>query len=376
MVMSPPRPVSPPISPDDAPDTSRFFDLFADRKWGLLLSLAFLTLTVYGTSAVVFLTRTLLTGGPAQRDADLILVLNSLVSAFLSVGILRGFIPLQRALSRNWQKYAVLLGLTLLITLGLQRLLWNAALKNLLLHPSPAHFQANLFYLLSPLTAVGLYFTIWQRSTTFRRTISRQAYELVQLNHLKTQAELTALQARINPHFLYNTLNSISSLVYSNPAQADEMVVGLSKLFQAVTRSSGQLLASVREETSLITSYLELEQVRFGTRLSYTITLQPEIETAEIPRFLLQRLVENAVKHGVDGHLGAGEIGVDIRREGNQLQLIVTDTGEPFAARLLVGYGLTSISETLRLLYGDKASLTLQNTPRKQAIIQLPLGDD
>ncbi|GAB3931267.1 hypothetical protein GCM10028804_42970 [Larkinella terrae] len=347
--------------------------MFSDPVQGMAFSLVFLLLTVYGMSAILFLTQTLVRSVSPFDDVDLIRVLSSLLSAVLALGILALFVRAEKRLSTNALKYAVLFGITALLTLGVQKLMWVYAFKHLLQHPSPAHFQQNALYLFSPAIAACLYFYSWQRSNSFSRTIRRQEYELARLAQLKTQAELTALQARINPHFLYNTLNSISSLVYKHPAKADEMVIELSKLFQATTQASSRLMAPLADELRFVKGYLRIEHYRFGDRLRYAIEVDPDVSQLEIPRFLLQPLVENAIKHGISRQLGVGHILVSIRRQGANLHITVRDNGEPFPAQAVNGYGLMSINETLRLLYEGQASLTLQNAPEKQVLIRIPV---
>ncbi|WP_461094012.1 sensor histidine kinase [Spirosoma gilvum] len=361
-------PLSPPIS-----EKSQLLDMFSDPVRGIAFSLVFLLLTVYGMSAILYLTQMLIRVGSLYDDTDLIRVLSSLLSAGMALGILAAFVQIENQLPTNAIKYLVLFGLTCLLTLGVQKLMWVYAFKHLLHHPSPAHFQQNVVYLFSPAIAVCLYFYSWQRANSASRIIRRQEYELARLAQLKTQAELTALQARINPHFLYNTLNSISSLVYKQPAKADEMVVELSKLFQAATNASAQLVAPITDEVAFVTGYLRIEQYRFGNRLQYTIEVDPDVGQVEIPRFLLQPLVENAVKHGISNQLGVGQILVSIGRQGSNLHITVRDNGDSFPSQAVNGYGLMSIHETLRLLYEGRASLMLQNAPDKQVLIQIPL---
>ncbi|WP_162389497.1 sensor histidine kinase [Spirosoma endbachense] len=348
-------------------------DMFADPARGMLFSLVFLLLTVYGMTAVLFMTQTLVTTPLVYADGDQIRILSSLLSVALAYGILTQFVRFEKRLATPWLKYTVLFGLTGLLTLALQRLVWIYVLDQFLQHPGPANFQRNVIYLFAPAIAVCLYFFLWQRAHSFSRTIRHQSYELARLNQLKTQAELTALQARINPHFLYNTLNSISSLVYTQPAKADEMVVELARLFQATTNASAQILAPVADEMNFVRGYLRIEQVRFGSRLRYHLEVDPAVNKVKIPRFLLQPLVENAVKHGLNDRLADGFIRVGLHQVDHWLHITVGDNGEPFPQQAIIGYGLTSIKETLQLLYEGQASLSLQNAPTKQVLIRIPL---
>ncbi len=348
-------------------------DMFADPARGVLFSLVFLLLTVYGMTAVLFMTQTLLTTPLVYADGDQIRVLSSLLSVALAYGILTQFVRFEKRLATSGLKYSVLFGLTCLLTLSMQRLVWIYVLDQYLQNPGPANFQRNVIYLFAPAIAVCLYFFLWQWAHAFSRTIRQQSYELARLNQLKTQAELTALQARINPHFLYNTLNSISSLVYTQPAKADEMVVELARLFQATTNASAQIVAPVADEMNFVRGYLRIEQYRFGPRLRYNLAVDPAVDQVAIPRFLLQPLVENAVKHGLSDRLTDGFIQVSLHQVDNWLHITVGDNGPSFPQQAIIGYGLTSIKETLQLLYEGQASLSLQNTPIKQVFIRIPL---
>ncbi|MBC7892086.1 MAG: histidine kinase, partial [Sphingobacteriaceae bacterium] len=184
--------------------------------------------------------------------------------------------------------------------------------------------------------------------------------------------ELDALQAKINPHFLYNALNSIASLVHLDPDKAEEMTLLLSKFFRYSTAAKSQYHDTVEHELELVSTYLDVEKVRFDERLSYTIELEDErLHEALIPRFLLQPLVENAIKHGISKRAGEGKIRLVIGREGTQLLLRLHDNGPPFPETLQGGYGLQSIRDKLRLLGGEGARLELVNGPNKHVRVVL-----
>ncbi|RZK17261.1 MAG: hypothetical protein EOO43_13665, partial [Flavobacterium sp.] len=123
--------------------------------------------------------------------------------------------------------------------------------------------------------------------------------DLVKLNQSKTQAELQALQSKINPHFLYNSLNSIVSLIHENPDKAEEMTLKLSKLFRYSINSQKENFCSIKEEVEILNTYLDIEKVRFGNRIHFIIDVPKEFEHILVPRFLLQPMVENALKHGL-----------------------------------------------------------------------------
>jgi two-component system, LytTR family, sensor kinase len=234
--------------------------------------------------------------------------------------------------------------------------------------------QANFsfLYMIIPSIVACIYFFFWQRSRQITRKISEQEFQLVNLEKLKTKAELDALQARINPHFLHNSLNSIASLVHTNPDKAEQMTLLLSKLFRYTTGTKDQHFNAIANELEIVKTYLVIEQVRFEDRLIYTVDLEKGLENKEIPRFLLQPIVENAIKHGISKIATQGEIHVRITQEDNYLRLAVHDNGPAFLDNFFTGYGLQSIQDKLKLLYGKQAQLDIQNTDYKQVIIKIP----
>jgi len=203
--------------------------------------------------------------------------------------------------------------------------------------------------------------------------IKDKELQLLKLNDLKTQAELKTLQARINPHFLYNALNSIASLIQDEPAKAEEMTLKLSRLFRYSINTQDANWASVREELDMVNTYLDIERVRFGDRISFFTTADESVRDEMIPRFILQPLVENALKHGLKDKASHGTLGVGIHRAGEWLAVSVSDNGIPFPAGLLAGYGLQSTSDKLNLLYGNRWKMNFINAPEKKITLELPL---
>ncbi len=213
------------------------------------------------------------------------------------------------------------------------------------------------------------------------RKMTEQEVRLLSLDKLKTRAELDALQAKINPHFLYNALNSIASLVHDNPDKAEEMTLLLSKLFRYSTGRDGDLFASLADELEMVKTYLQVEQVRFGNRLTFSVDVaDPKLVELKLPQFLLQPIVENAIKHGIAKRADAGRIDVRIYEKKRDqtdgptdLYLCVHDNGPAFSDEMGGGYGLRSIQDKLKLLYGNDARLELQNWPVKQVLIRIKL---
>ena len=204
------------------------------------------------------------------------------------------------------------------------------------------------------------------------RKLSEQEFQLLNMEKLKTRAELDALQAKINPHFLYNALNSIASLVHEDPDKAESMTLHLSKLFRYTTGRDGSHFSSLADEIDMVKTYLQVESVRFGDRLTFTISpITEAVSQTQIPQFLLQPVVENAIKHGIAKRADGGLIDIQITEDAGWLTLCVHDNGPAFPDTMGAGYGLRSIQDKLRLLYGEAATVTLQNDPKKQVIIKL-----
>lgn len=185
--------------------------------------------------------------------------------------------------------------------------------------------------------------------------------ELIQLRELKTRAELNALQSKINPHFLYNALNSIAGLAHQNADKVEHMALALSKLFRYSINKEEDDFATVQSEVEMVTIYLDIEKVRFGEKLEYSLNVAPEVEQERIPKFILQPLVENAIKHGLSQITGTGRLVVEIFKTGSNLCIRVSDNGPDFPNDMMTGYGLQNIYEKLDILYPRRYEVTLQN---------------
>lgn len=204
--------------------------------------------------------------------------------------------------------------------------------------------------------------------------LKEKEMELLKLKQLKTEIELQALQAKINPHFLYNALNSIVSLIHENPDKAEDMTIKLSKLFRYSINTMQENFCTIEEEIDILNTYIDIEKVRFANRISFKISYDPILAKKRIPRFLLQPLVENALKHGLKDMPENGELIVDIKSEEEGLQCLVYDNGIPFPEEISSGYGLQSTFDKLNLLYDDKYDVQLNQQPKKHIKITIPLS--
>jgi two-component system, LytTR family, sensor kinase len=173
------------------------------------------------------------------------------------------------------------------------------------------------------------------------------------------EARLEALSAQLQPHFLFNTLQAISTLIPRDPAGAEKMLAHLADLLREVLRHGDKKEILLREELRVLEAYLEISRRRFGDRLTIEIETQPDVLDAKVPFFVLQPLVENALHHGVGARSGPATVSVFARREGDKLVLIVADDGPGTNGEIRKGIGLTNTVARLEELYGDGASLAV-----------------
>ena len=194
---------------------------------------------------------------------------------------------------------------------------------------------------------------------------NRSEIERLRLSTNVKEAELRALKSQVNPHFIFNSLNSLRALIDENPARAREAVTQLANLLR-YSLQSGQLeTVPFEDELRIVNDYLALEQVRHEERLRVRLDIAPETLALPIPPLLLQTLVENAVKYGISDRPEGGEIAIIARRESDSLMLRVTNPGDlsaPASRRRAVstGVGLRNAAERLRLLFGERATLKLR----------------
>jgi signal transduction histidine kinase len=207
---------------------------------------------------------------------------------------------------------------------------------------------------------------------------NRSEIERFRLMTTVKDAELRALKSQVNPHFIFNSLNSLRALIEEDPVRARQAVTQLANLLR-YSLQSGQLeTVPFEEELSIVNDYLALEQVRHEERLRLRLDVAPDTLQLPIPPMLLQTLVENAVKYGISTRPEGGEIAIVARRENGSLRLQVTNPGElnaPLTRPASTGLGLNNAAERLRLLFGERATLQVRadspHTVMAEAIIPL-----
>jgi two-component sensor histidine kinase len=208
--------------------------------------------------------------------------------------------------------------------------------------------------------------------------LNRSEIERFQLMSSVKEAELRALKSQVNPHFIFNSLNSLRALIDEDPARARMAVTQLANLLR-YSLQSGQLeTVPFEDELDVVNDYLALEQVRHEERLRLRLDIGPDVNRLPIPPMLLQTLVENAVKYGVTTRAEGGEIAIIARNEGGALRIQVTNPGEVArdARGASTGVGLHNAAERLRLIFGEKATLRLRSDRPAQVVAEavIPLA--
>jgi LytS/YehU family sensor histidine kinase len=184
-----------------------------------------------------------------------------------------------------------------------------------------------------------------------------------------SEAQLAALESRVNPHFLFNTLNSIAALTRQDAAKVERMTTQLAALMRSSLDQHAMPLVPLEQEVQAVRHYLEIEQVRFGNRLRYEIRLVDEAAHALVPRLALQTLAENAVKYAVSPRRAGATVLITARLLDGRVSLDVTDDGPGFAASTIPdGHGLALIRDRLRRLFGDDAALSVASREGRTTI--------
>ncbi len=211
-----------------------------------------------------------------------------------------------------------------------------------------------------------------------RENMARQVTETARLNEELSKAQLAALRRQIEPHFLYNALNSVAGLVRDarNDA-AVNMIVGLSEFLRRSAEDSHRAQVALQEEVEYLQRYVAIQKARFGERLQVSVEIPPGLLRAQVPNLLLQPLVENAIKHGIATRVAGGTVRVvGACRDGN-LCLSVYNDGPGLPAAPQTGVGIGNLRERLHILHGDKSELLLRNANPGgvEVLVQLPFSE-
>lgn len=221
------------------------------------------------------------------------------------------------------------------------------------------HFNLLIYFAL-----VGLYqaFDYYRRFREREKRAAQLELEAAQLETQLTRAQLDALKMQLHPHFLFNTLNTISVLMREDVEVANRMLLRLSELLRVALKNTSANEVTLRQELDFLRSYLEIEQTRFQDRLKIKIEAAPDTLKARVPNLILQPLVENAIRHAVAPRVGETKVEIRAARQNGHLRLSVSDNGEGIVEKSVKpnGIGLTNTRARLEKLYGANQEFLLQ----------------
>ena len=251
---------------------------------------------------------------------------------------------------------------------------------SLAISPGPGRntlFSAELDFLREVCLAIGRRLEAIDREKENIERARREAQLVKQL----VEAELRALRAQVNPHFLFNSLNSVAALITAEPRAAEEMIIRLAKIFRHVLTHHDRPFSSINEEISFLETYLEIEKVRFGERLQVNFDIQESVAQLTVPTLILQPLVENSIKHGLGPKVGENQLTIRARQRTDYLELTVEDNGvgasvpKKVSEQGSTGLGLRNVEERLQTVYRGAARFFFESQPRigSRAQILIPI---
>jgi sensor histidine kinase YesM len=217
------------------------------------------------------------------------------------------------------------------------------------------------------------------RTAALQLTAHHHQLQQHELRDATARAQMQALQAQINPHFLFNTLNVLASLIHSNPAKAERLTEELADIFRYALESTRAEWVKIEDELHFIESYLEIEKARFEERLSYSFEVDGAMRSLRIAPMLLQPLVENAIKHGISPKIEGGAIKISANAAGDRVVIVIEDSGvghKSVSRHRGTGIGLRNVRERLQHLYGGSGTLLLEDAESggTRAVLELPEG--
>ena len=202
----------------------------------------------------------------------------------------------------------------------------------------------------------------------------QQEIELLRQAHGAAEAQLQLLKLEMQPHFLFNALHAVSAQIHSNPTAANETLVLVSDMLRHAVETTRLQEVPLREELAILRLYAQIQQVRFGDRLRVTWDVDDATLDAAVPHMILQPILENAIKHGLEAHSDAGKIVISSRIEGNNLSLAIRDDGPGIqapSARRGAGLGLLNVRDRLAQLHGDKQALEVTAAPQGGTLVTI-----
>ncbi|HUB18810.1 MAG TPA: histidine kinase [Acidobacteriaceae bacterium] len=265
----------------------------------------------------------------------------------------------------------------------LEEMIWVLFFPGVPIDRPPMNYWHRLTFQLNA-EFVGSLAIFWSAFLFFRGVVYYQKFRekettAARLQMQLVQARLAALRMQLNPHFLFNAMNSISSLMRTDVNAADAMLEQLSSLLRITLERGEVQLIPLQKEVEFVEVYLAMQNLRYADRVKQTLFVEPELHDALVPALILQPLVENAYVHGLSKCPGNGELTIEIRRDGKRLRMSVVNSGNGLNGAgkepARTGVGLANVRDRLRLHYGDRGSLTVREVGmgRVNVTIALPL---
>jgi two-component system LytT family sensor kinase len=223
----------------------------------------------------------------------------------------------------------------------------------------------------------GMYIIPWTMIYYFIHYIDKsrkQQFDTLKLESLVKELELKTIKSHINPHFIFNSLNSIRALIDENPGRARTAITELSNILRSSMQTEKQETVSFEKELDIVKDYLALEHIRFEDRLKVEYHIDEDTLDQPIPPMMLQTLVENAIKHGISKQVDGGTVKISSEFKEDFHELVIRNTGHLNGSRNADGFGLASTRNRLQLLFGDKANFDIQevNDNTVQATVLIP----
>jgi signal transduction histidine kinase len=215
-----------------------------------------------------------------------------------------------------------------------------------------------------------------ERSAIAEAHLERERLRMAYIEREAMFANLKALQAQIEPHFLFNTLANVVGLVDSDPAKAKHMLESFIRFLRSSLAATRQERTTLGDDFALIASFLEVIQVRMGERLAVKMEIPESLRSFELPPLLLQPIVENAVRHGLEPKVEGGTIALTASERAGRVVIEVADTGVGFRETTSGGIGLSNIRDRLKLQYGDDARLAIRDNPPMGTVVAIELPKD
>jgi two-component system LytT family sensor kinase len=307
----------------------------------------------------------------------LIFVISGLLFTHLMRYLIIGMEVLQKKLERQLFQFVIITTLFAFVASTIDTLLF---VKQGLLTKIEKEFENNVFLLvLYNAFLFFIYFFIWNLIYFVYHYVGKsrkQQLDTLRLETLVKELELKTIKSHINPHFIFNSLNSIRALVVENPERAREAVTELSNILRSSMQMDKAETITFEKELDIVKDYLALENMRFEDRLKVEYKIDEETLDQPVPPMMLQTLVENAIKHGISKQIGGGVVRIVSDFKDDYHEFLVQNTGQLNGYASVEGFGLSSTTNRLNLLYGDRARFEIKQVSPMlvEAKVLIPLN--